>query len=448
MLEILKIKQMKKTFNINLAGFPFIIDEDAYKMLKEYLDTIRYAFGSSEDAGEIANDIESRIAEILLEQDSAGNRIITIQDISSVIERIGKPEEIFEIEETLTVTDQSDKEDSSSGDTPPPYNGPAQSSAVKKRLFRDADNKLLGGVCSGLAAYFNIDPTIVRLIAVILLFLSASTVAIVYIILWIVIPPAVTPFQKIQMYGKNPTMENIGKTVTENFQEETGSGQYSNHKQSFGEIIANIFSVLIKCILILSLIIGAPIIVALLVVLVVSIISYFIAESTLINTGFVGDFLDFAAPGGGVLFFYLLLAAIGAIITICVPIWLVIRLIFKRDDNNISSNNRRSLLIIWLAGIALCAVFTVKTIKKAENINSCKLLDIEKIEDLSIEEKEIENVSISNEGVVIEGKNGKNITVSKDGIKIKKGGNNTVVESDTIIMNEETNTLSSDSIHP
>ena len=90
---------MKKTFNINLAGYPFIIDDDAYNMLKDYLDTIRYAFDSSEDTGELAADIESRIAEILIEKNNGTHKIITLDDVSKVLERIGKPSDFIEIKE-------------------------------------------------------------------------------------------------------------------------------------------------------------------------------------------------------------------------------------------------------------------------------------------------------------------------------------------------------------
>lgn len=393
---------MKKTFNINLAGYPFTIDEDAYQLLKDYLETIRGAYAKNEESNELAADIECRIAELLIQNESGEVMIITLDEISKVIERIGEPSDFIEIEETIT---------------PPPYNPQGNenisenyTSPFHKKLFRNPQNAMLGGVCSGLAYYFGIDVTIIRLLTVLLFFLSASTVAIVYIILWIVVPEARTPLQRMQMMGQNPTMENIGKTVTENFQEENGTNpNLETPRSGFGVFLSNVCSIFVKCLVILCLIICIPVMIAILLVLVGCIIAFFVGGTALIGGNIFGETLNFKAPGGGVLAFYLLLATLGAIITIGVPFWLLIRMAFMKRINNLSATYRRSLLLIWLIGIALTAVFTVKTVKKA------RMIDKE-----ALKEQIIENVNIDDSGLQIESSSGKTITIDDSGIKIEK----------------------------
>ena len=89
----------------------------------------------------------------------------------------------------------------------------------KKRLYRDIDNKVLGGICSGLAAYFNIDVVWIRVLAVVLLFATSGGAAFVYIILWLIIPPAISRGQKMEMHGENVTIENIERAIKEEYEE-------------------------------------------------------------------------------------------------------------------------------------------------------------------------------------------------------------------------------------
>ena len=186
---------MKRTYSINLGGTGFIIDEDAYQRLGNYLDTLTQACAATQDQ-EVAFDIEQRIAEIFSEKYAQGG-IIGLTDVETVIKRMGGPEEIIE---TRRIRQQETEETVTETIATPPK--------VKKRLFRDTDNKMLGGVCSGIACYFGIDVVWVRIIAVGLCFLSASTLALVYILLWIIIPAAKTPLQKMQMTGGNDSRGN------------------------------------------------------------------------------------------------------------------------------------------------------------------------------------------------------------------------------------------------
>lgn len=439
---------MKQTLNINLAGYPFIIDDDAYRLLKDYLDTIRYAFDTKDDTEDLAADIESRIAEILIENESGGVRIVTIDEISKVIERIGKPSDFIEIEESEQSHENGHEEKIKIEEekiTPPPYNPQNQYSRnpfIRKKIFRDPQNALLGGVCAGLAAYMHIDVTIVRIVTVLLFFLSATTVAIAYIILWIVVPEATTPLQRMQMVGEDPTVENIGKTVTGNYQTEDNPNIDETPKKGFNKFMSSAFSIFVKCIVILGFIIGFPVILALLLVLLACIIAFFAAGGALIGGGIFGDAVNFTAPGGGVLALYLLLATIGAIITLGIPFWLLIRMVFKKNTDNISSNNRRSLVIIWIIGIALTAVFTVKSVKKAKYLDQHDWgINFEKLEELNdLKERDIEEINYYKGGVVVTTSDGKKYKLSKGQVDILSS------EAETKNSIEETEEISIDSI--
>lgn len=439
---------MKKTFNINLGGLPFIIDEDAYNLLKDYLDTIRYAFKTDDDTEELAKDIENRIAEILYEKDPEGIRIVSFSEISKVIERIGKPNEIIDIDETIEDKSSCHKEDITVEETitPPPHDSQSRYSRnpfVRKKIFRDTQNGMLGGVCAGLAHYLNIDVTIVRLIMVLLLFLSVSTVGIIYIILWIVVPDANTPYQRMQMMGKNFTMENIGKSVTENYQDNCNST--NNNNSGKGGFLSTLFSIFIKCCVILCFILGLPILLVLLFILVVCIITFFAVGVALVGGSVFGDVMPFDQPGGGVLAFYLLLASIGAIITIGIPIYLLIRMIFKKSSN-LSDNNRRSMLVIWLIGIALTAVFTVKTVKKTKQLNFEVFNDrIEKFEEIakSNEFKDVENIKVKNGEIIMTDKENNTITISKTGVNYNPAEKSVI---DSIVITATDSNINTDSI--
>ena len=138
---------MKKTFNINIAGFPFTIDDDAYSLLNDYLDAIEHAFKNVEDSQELVNDIECRIAELLLEYTSSSSPIVTVTQVEDVIKRIGKPEEMIAEDETISISGNGEKTKTDSffeEVTPPPFT--QKNPYQKKKLFRDPQNAMLGGV--------------------------------------------------------------------------------------------------------------------------------------------------------------------------------------------------------------------------------------------------------------------------------------------------------------
>lgn len=174
---------MKKVININFQGRVIPIEEAAYDVLKQYVESLRKFFANEEGRDEIINDIEGRIAELFGERLKKGSTCITGEDVNCIIESMGRPED-FEGEEN-NVKSQLGGEQSSQENNRSNYEN--QSASNRGRLYRDDNEKIIGGVCSGLAAYFRIDPTIIRLIFVLFVF-SGGAGFLLYILMWVILP--------------------------------------------------------------------------------------------------------------------------------------------------------------------------------------------------------------------------------------------------------------------
>jgi phage shock protein PspC (stress-responsive transcriptional regulator) len=172
---------MKKNISINISGIIFHIEEDGYEILRKYLDSINRYFSSFEDNSEILADIESRIAEILLSKLSEGKQVVTADDVHSVMATMGSVNDFKAAEDQETAGSEQRQQE------PRESTGPKTNIAAKK-LYRDNRRKILGGVCSGLAHYFSIDPVWPRLLLVLLAFATYGGLVVAYIILWIIIP--------------------------------------------------------------------------------------------------------------------------------------------------------------------------------------------------------------------------------------------------------------------
>ena len=233
---------MKKTYNINLGGIVFHIDEDAYELLDKYLANLRIHFSKEEGGEEIVHDMELRISELFSERMNDRKEVITLADVEEIIGRMGKPEDLSDGEEPKTSEEESGQERGT------------------KRLFRDPDNKVIGGVCSGIAAYMDWDVTIVRLVFLILgCFVHGFIIA--YIAAWFIIPEANTASEKLSMKGMKVNVENIGKTVTEGFEKVNDYVKSERTKsvlQRIGEAIVNVAGFLIKCLLVILAVCLAP----------------------------------------------------------------------------------------------------------------------------------------------------------------------------------------------
>ncbi|HMG81981.1 MAG TPA: PspC domain-containing protein [Ferruginibacter sp.] len=165
---------MKQVININFHGHVVPIEVSAFDLLKQYTESLSRYFANEEGKEEIINDIESRIGELFQERLKAGSACITDNDVNAIIKSMGRPEEF---EDQAPASDQSTA-----------YTKPA---SMHKRLYRDENDKVLGGVCSGLANYFGIDPIIMR-VAFLLVMFAFGTGLLAYIILWVVTPSSST----------------------------------------------------------------------------------------------------------------------------------------------------------------------------------------------------------------------------------------------------------------
>lgn len=193
---------MNKTTSINLGGYFFHIDEDAFKKLSNYFDAVRRSL-SPDGREEIIKDIESRISEIFTEKLGTTKQVIGLKEVDDVIAIMGQPED-YKIE------DEAPKNE---------YYSNYSTSGSTKKLYRDREKSLLGGVAAGIGHYFSIDPLWVRILFVISPWITFGTSILIYVILWILIPEAVTTSQKLEMKGEPINISNIEKKVKEGFGE-------------------------------------------------------------------------------------------------------------------------------------------------------------------------------------------------------------------------------------
>ena len=230
---------MNKTTSINLGGYFFHIDEDAFKKLSNYFDAVRRSL-SPDGREEIIKDIESRISEIFTEKLGTTKQVIGLKEVDDVIAIMGQPED-YKIE------DEAPKNEY--------YSSYSNTGSTTKKLYRDKENSLLGGVMSGLGHYFGVDPLWLRIIMVILFF-GFGTGLVLYLILWILVPEATTTSQKLEMRGEPINISNIEKKVKEGFSEISDKFSNLNHDkiastarhgaQQVGSTIGDIITTLFK----------------------------------------------------------------------------------------------------------------------------------------------------------------------------------------------------------
>ena len=264
---------MNKTININLGGFFFHIDEEAYQKLRRYLASISKSLSEDpQGKNEIIADIEARISELLSEKITDARQVVNESDIEDIIVIMGQPEDYAEAEEAYSDASYSYSRNKASG----------------KKLFRDGDDKFLGGVASGIAHYFNIDTIWIRLLFLITTLAGVGIGILVYIILWILLPEAKTTAEKLQMEGEPVNIDNIEKKIREEFTNvseklKDGASEFSekinqtfsaktkknNGLQDFlntiGKIIATLFRVIGKFIGVIFVFIGAAAILSLII---------------------------------------------------------------------------------------------------------------------------------------------------------------------------------------
>ncbi|RXR29370.1 PspC domain-containing protein [Flavobacterium piscinae] len=234
---------MNKTVNINLGGLFFHIDEDAFQKLNRYFDAIKRSLSNSSGQDEIMKDIEMRISEIFTEKKEADKQVINLKDVDAMIAVMGQPED-YRIEEEGDTTQSN-------------FNNSTKSS---KKLYRDIDKNILGGVSAGLGHYFGIDALWIRLALVLIVIAGVGFPIFLYILLWILIPKAQTTTEKLQMTGEPVNLSNIEKKVREEFAsfsdkvenadyEKMGNAAKSGAEKvgsAIGEVFMTIFNIFAK----------------------------------------------------------------------------------------------------------------------------------------------------------------------------------------------------------
>ena len=209
---------MKKNITINLCGRLFQIDEDAYEMLRHYIESLRSSFGKQEGGDEIVDDIEARITELFDELRQNGTEAITIDHVKAIITRIGEPEQL------TGEPEQPADEEAEQPEEPQGHKGwqgiwdNIRARTAGKRLYRNPDDKMVAGVLSGFAAYTNTDPIVWRVLTVLFTFFYGIGF-VAYLVLAILLPEAKTPEQKLQMQGKKVTPQNLADVVIDKEQQ-------------------------------------------------------------------------------------------------------------------------------------------------------------------------------------------------------------------------------------
>ncbi|PTN09067.1 PspC domain-containing protein [Mangrovibacterium marinum] len=344
---------MKKTFTINISGSVFHIEEDAYEKLKSYLQMLTNHFGSDEDGREILQDIEARIAELFTQKMEDEEKDVVLDSwVDEVMERMGKPEDFLEAEGL-----EAEEEPAGQGA------GTARQ-RVKRRMYRDPDHRVLGGVCSGMGAYFNMDPVILRVLNVILFFATGGTWGLVYLVLWIAVPKAKTTAQKLEMRGQEATVSNIEKSikeevaeVKESYNRFRSSESYNKGRENvnrFGEFIFQALKVILK---VLGVILGIVMMIVGFVGLLAFLISMVVGHSVITGAPWAGHFAvpDVAqfliAPASVTVLMIAIAFLVG--IPLLVILYVGTKIVFRYKSNN---------KVILLSGLGVWLLAFVTTI--------------------------------------------------------------------------------------
>lgn len=327
---------MKKTLNINIGNSIIHIEEDAYELLKAYLNEIKAHFARNADDLEIVTDIENRIAEMFREiLQSQQKQAISIEDVTAVKLQMG------------SVRDFETSEDEEVPFTQPPY------TTTVKKLYRDIDNSMIAGVCSGLGHYLNIEERWVRLFFLIFIFIGGASIW-VYLVMWIVVPRAETRSERMSMKGEAVNLQGFIRS----FEEEMRNNQLMKRSGGaireifdwFGRFIAGTGRVIFK--------------------ICAALIIFFSACFLLGFVGMLGAFLGLFDANATEMFpfsmvngAYLTPLLLALFVSCAIPFLALILLSFRVAFNGAPINKSISfgLLVLWLLGMGFSTYFIAKT---------------------------------------------------------------------------------------
>lgn len=337
---------------MNLGGFFFHIDEDAYQKLNRYFDAIRASL-SKDGRDEIMNDIESRISELFSEKLTTNKQVLSLKDVDDVIAVMGQPED-YKIE----------------NDEPNNANYSYDGSSRSKKLYRDKETGIVAGVCSGLAHYFGVDVVWIRLALVLLVFAGFGTGILAYIILWAVTPEATTTSEKLEMKGEPINISNIEKKVKEGFSEFSDTLNNLDHSKiateakngaqkigsTLGDIIIGIMKVFSKFIGGVMVLVGGITIISLLITL------FTMGSTDQIHMPWLEYFNSFNYTNTS-----MWLIALLFFLAIGIPFFFLLLLGLKILVNNLKSIGniaKFTLLAVWILSVLSLITIGVKTSKE------------------------------------------------------------------------------------
>ncbi|WP_394773285.1 PspC domain-containing protein [Flavobacterium sp.] len=339
---------MNKTVNINLGGMVFHIDEDAYLKLTRYFDAIKRSLNNSSGQDEIIKDIEMRVSELLLEKQKSDKHVVGLKDVEEVIVVMGQPEDyILEDEEK---THQSFD----------------YATRKHKKLYRDKEKGMIGGVATGLGHYFGIDAVWIKIIFLVFVFAGFGTGILAYFVLWIVTPEAITTSEKLEMTGEPVTISNIERKVREEI--ESLSDKFKNAdydamgnqvksgaeriSSSFGDFVMTIFKIFAKFLGVILIMSGISVLIMLLIGVFTLGTNVFV-DFPWQNFIDAGNFTDYPLWSFGLLIFF----AIG------IPFFFLTLLGFKLLSPNLKSIGnitKYTLLAIWIIAVAIAISIGIK----------------------------------------------------------------------------------------
>lgn len=375
---------MKKNISVNIFGTLYPIDEDAYELLQKYNENMRRYYSRMEDGEEIADDIEHRVAELLSELRAQGVMAITIEHVKEIITRIGDPQEMDDphdeaadsnghsrergTDEATAGTERSEgntqKDESRRQETDMP--GRERS----RKLFRDPEDKVLGGVLSGISHYFGIkEPFVLRLLMILLFILpigryivSFSSLVIIYIIAWILIPEAVTPEDRLRMFGKPVSAKAINEELMRGA---NATSQFVNNPQH-RDTARGCLSFAIKFVLFC--------IAAFVIFILGTILFAFLSAIFGIGiAGIAGTEVLMDAVGTE---FYQVLSewpqwmvvstAVCALLVVGIPLFGLIRALVKRNNEHLPTWTKVTLIALWILSLITLIAFCFNLIQISE----------------------------------------------------------------------------------
>ena len=382
---------MNKATNIHLAQTLFSIDEIAYNRLKKYLDQLERLFKNTEGAKDILEDIEARIAELFTDLKKDERYVISVEDVEKVIDTLGTPEDL---------AGEDAEQDSPSPSQP-------------KKLFRDPDDRFIGGVAGGLSHYIGLDSVWIRLILLILFFSSVGGVVLVYILLWILVPEAKTTAEKLMMKGEPVNVSNIKKKIKEELDQvsekvkdvdyENMGSQLKKKSKDFSDFLLSVAKGIVK---ILTLLIGVFMLFIAGMVLLGLFISAIIGSvfSAMIPHELIQFGLSLNLPLFVLGFFALLIVGIPFVFLFMLGLQLL-----AQNKSIMSRMTKLILLGLWILALITLLVFGIvetKSFAISAKQNSIEMLDQQTADTLKVylndDHKQTETVTVFNHFTLIE----------------------------------------------